>query len=47
MPYDAVYLLGYALALSNDVWPTGTSLARSLPRLVGGNLSFDVGPGRI
>jgi ABC-type branched-subunit amino acid transport system substrate-binding protein len=47
MPYDALYLIAYATALSDLEAPTGVTLARTLPQLVSGETSFDVGPVRI
>ena len=46
-PYDAFYLLAYAIAALGDSPIDGASLARAIPRLQGGETPVDVGPGGI
>ena len=46
-PYDAFYLLAYAITAVGDQPITGASLARALPRLGPPGAQLDVGPGSI
>jgi serine/threonine-protein kinase len=46
-PYDAFYLLAYAVAALGDQPVTGAALARALPRLLPPGEPVDVGPGGI
>jgi hypothetical protein len=46
-PYDSMYLLGYAAYVVGDQPITGSSLARSIPRLLPPGKDVEVGPGPI